>query len=153
MSTQTVTTEPTTTLGVSVRPFKLVVGIFAAMGFSLGLAGFLVGYSGHGQISRQALMGLMLTLVPFIGVLTVSFLGAFAVQDVPKLSTSAITLALGGAVGHLLVFAFVFGFVFALPFDPPMEELRVIDIVLRGVAATALAGALIGAISTKFDSP
>lgn len=153
MSTQTSTADRTVRLGVAARPFGLLVGVFAALGFSLGLAGFLIGYSGHGQLARQPLMSLMLGLVPFLGVVGVSLLGPFVAREVGARGSAPLTVAAGGVVGHLLVFALVFGFLFVLPWDPDMNELHVIDVMLRGTASTAVAGALVGLLGERLMGP
>lgn len=153
MSTQTSIADRTARLGIAVRPFGFLVGVFAALGFSLGLAGFLIGYSGHGQLARQPLMSLMLGLVPFLGVVGVSFVGPFVAREVDTRGSAPLTVAVGGFVGHLLVFALVFGFLFVLPWDPDMNELHVIDVMLRGTVSTAVAGALVGLLGQRLLGP
>ncbi len=149
MEAETAATEESVRLGISREPFTLLVGMFAAMGVSLGVAGFLIGYSGHGQLARQPLMNLMLGIVPFIGIIGVSLVGPVIARDIKSVSTATVTVALGGALGHLLVFGFVFGFLFVLPWNPDMNELDVIDVMFRGTAGTVIAGGLVGALTAR----
>lgn len=149
MSVETETTGENIRLGVSIRPFSHVVGVFAVIGLTFGVAGFLIGHSEQGQLARQSLGMLMFAVIPFAGILTVSILGISVGREMGDAQTAAITLGAAALVGHLLLFMLAMPLVMAQPIDPPIPEIPMMMVWLRATVATALAGVLIGILTNK----
>lgn len=139
-------------MGVSVRPFGRIVGAFAAMGLGLGVTAYLIGTSGYGQIARQMLGGLMLTIVPFAGVVGIAILGVTEIRRTETGFTAALTGGLAGLVGHLLVFMLAMPLVMLQPHDPPIPRILMMELWLYGTLGAALVGVIVGIIGKKVET-
>lgn len=151
MSTETATPGETVRLGVSIRPFGRIVGAFAAMGLGLGVAAYLIGTSGYGQIARQMLGGLMLTIIPFVGVVGIAVLGISEIRGIGDGFTAALTGGAAALVGHLLVFVLAMPLVMLQPHDPPIPRLLVMELWVYGTLGAVLVGVVVGIVGTTVE--